>query len=171
MQITQGGATRVLDWRSSAGLEVLLDLVEEGSEPTGDLIRSVLEMRTSVGTDAARLSALRGDEETRRAVAELADVAADAIDAGSPDAIEAFVALWMRIVDGSGNVAYRLGLNSLNAALDAYPELGESLVPRDGETLRHLGNAVASGDPVGAALAARSLLEPGIDFTTRRTQG
>ena len=166
VQITQGGATRVLDWRSSAGLEVLLDLVEEGSEPTGDLIRSVLEMRTSVGTDAARLCALRGDEETRQAVEALARAAAEAIAAGSPSAIEAFVALWMRIVDGSGNVAYRLGLNSLNAALDAYPELGESLVPRDGEILRHLGAAVGSGDPEGAAVAARALLEPDTEPAT-----
>lgn len=164
VQIAQGGATRVLDWRSSAGLEVLLDLVEEGSEPTGNLIRSVLEMRSSVGTDAARLCALRGEEETRRAVEVLAGNAADAIAAGSPEAIDAFVALWLRIVDGSGNVAYRLGLNSLNAALDAYPELGESLVPRDGEGLRRLGNAVGAGDPNGAATAARALLESGTDI-------
>jgi GntR family transcriptional repressor for pyruvate dehydrogenase complex len=164
VQITQGGATRVLDWRSSAGLEVLLDLVEEGSEPTGDLIRSVLEMRASVGTDAARLCALRGDEETRAAVKELAHAAADAIAEGTPNAIDAFVGFWTRIVDGSGNVAYRLGLNSLNAALDAYPELGESLVPRDGDTLRQLGTAVGSGDSEAAAVAARALLEPDIDI-------
>ncbi len=164
VQITQGGATRVLDWRNNAGLEVLLDLVEEGSEPTGDLIRSVLEMRASVGTDAARLCALRGDRETRAAVERLAGDAADAIAAGSPRAIEAFVALWMRIVDGSGNVAYRLGLNSLNAALDAYPELGESLVPRDGEVLRQLGSAVGSGAPEDAALTARALLATATDI-------
>lgn len=167
VQISQGGATRVLDWRSSAGLEVLLDLVEQGSEPSGELIRSVLEMRTSVGTDAARLCAARGDEETRRAVEGLARSAADAIGADGGEAIEGFVGLWQRIVDGSGNVAYRLGLNSLNAALGAYPELGENLVPRDADSLRKLGRAVGSGDADGAAAAARALLEPDIEIAGR----
>lgn len=169
IQITHGGATRVLDWRSSAGLEVLLDLVRESNEPTGELIRSILEMRVSVGTDAARLCAQRGDEETRRTVAELAGSAAAAIEAGEiatgqPSAVEAFVALWLHVVAGSGNVAYRLGLNSLNAALDAFPGLGVSLIPRNGDVLRQLGETVGSGDPDGAAAAARSLLEADLDL-------
>ena len=74
--------------------------------------------------------------------------------------IAAFVALWGRIVDGSGNLAYRLGLNSLNGALDAYPLLGELLAPRDADALRALGDAIARGDEAGAADAARRLLEP-----------
>jgi GntR family transcriptional repressor for pyruvate dehydrogenase complex len=160
VQITQGGATRVRDWRSSAGLEVLLDLVQQGSEPTGELIRSVLEMRASVGTDAARLCAARGSKEARDDVRAAADATADAIEGGDVTALEGFVSLWERIVDGSENVAYRLGLNSLNAALAAYPELGESLAPRDGDSLRALGAAVGSGDEGGAAAAARALLEP-----------
>src|SRR3954462_9385936 len=32
VRIAQGGATRVLDWRTTAGLEVMLDLVEHGDE-------------------------------------------------------------------------------------------------------------------------------------------
>ena len=160
VQISQGGATRVRDWRSSAGLEVLLDLVEQGSEPTGELIRSVLEMRASVGTDAARLCARRGSAEVRAGVEEAASATATAIEGGDVAALEGFVSLWERIVDGSENVAYRLGLNSLNAALSAYPELGESLAPRNGDALRALGKAVGSGDDEGAAVAARALLEP-----------
>ena len=160
VQISQGGATRVRDWRNSAGLELMLDLVEQGSEPTGELIRSVLEMRASVGTDAARLCARRGSAEVRAGVEEAASATAAAIEGGDVAALEGFVSLWERIVDGSENVAYRLGLNSLNAALAAYPELGESLAPRDGDSLRALGRAVGSGDEEGAADAARALLEP-----------
>lgn len=166
VQITQGGATRVLDWRSSAGLEVLLDLVEQGSEPTGELIRSVLEMRASVGADAARLCATRGAAETRGAVQATAEAAAAAIEAGEPSALEGFVSLWQLIVDGSGNVAYRLGLNSLNAALAAYPELGERLAPRDGDSLREIGTAIGAGDESRAAAAARALLEPDASAAT-----
>lgn len=160
VQISQGGATRVRDWRDSAGLEVLLDLVEQGSEPSGVLIRSVLEMRASVGIDAARLCAARGSGATRASVEKLAAATADAIEGGEVASLEGFVSLWELIVDASENVAYRLGLNSLNAALAAYPELGESLAPSDGRALRKLDEAVGSGNQSGAAEAARALLEP-----------
>src|SRR5690242_20217974 len=43
VRIAQGGATRVRDWRRTAGLEVMLDLVEQGNEPPAELMRSVLE--------------------------------------------------------------------------------------------------------------------------------
>ena len=53
IRISQGGATRVLDWRQSGGLEVLLDLMDAPGSPPPELIRSVLEMRETVGVDAA----------------------------------------------------------------------------------------------------------------------
>ncbi len=77
-----------------------------------------------------------------------------------------FVSLWGRIVDGSGNLAYRLGLNSLNEALDAYPQLGGLLAPREPGELRNLGSALAAGDATAAADAARALLEPDIDLAS-----
>lgn len=161
VKISQGGATRVRDWREEAGLEVLLDIVEQGSEPPAELMRSVLEMRASIGIDAARRCAERAPADDRAEVAELAGEVAAAVESDrTADSIAAFVALWGRIVDGSGNLAYRLGLNSLNGALDAYPQLGELLAPRDADALRALGDAIAGGDEAGAADAARRLLEP-----------
>ena len=165
VRIAQGGATRVRDWRDSAGLEVMLDLVEHGDEPPAELMRSVLEMRASIGVDAARRCAERASADSRAEIAELADAVADGIEAGhTPEIAEPFVSLWQRIVDGSGNVAYRLGLNSLNSALGAYPRLGELLAPRDADGLRALGAAIASGDGDAAADAGRRLLEPDVDL-------
>ena len=165
VRISQGGATRVLDWRSSAGLEVLLDLVVQGTGPPAELMRSVLEMRASIGVDAARRCAERASADERAAIGELAgEVAAGIAEGDATRDIAALISLWQRIVDGSGNLAYRLGLNSLNAALDAYPELGERLAPRDDATLRALGAAIAGGDAVGAAEAAGRLLEPDIEL-------
>ncbi len=165
VRIAQGGATRVQDWRETAGLEVMLDLVEHGDAPPAELMRSVLEMRASIGVDAARRCAERAGKPARDAVAGLADDVAERVEEGqAPQTTEPFVSLWERIVDGSGNLAYRLGLNSLNRALDAYPQLGELLAPRDPEALRDLGRAIARGDADGSAAGARRLLEPDIDL-------
>jgi DNA-binding FadR family transcriptional regulator len=165
VRIAQGGATRVQDWRHSAGLEVMLDLVEHGDEPPAELMRSVLEMRASIGVDAARRCVARAGAETRGAVADLADDVAERVEEGqAAQTTEPFVSLWQLIVDGSGNIAYRLGLNSLNRALEAYPQLGEILAPRDAEGLRELGRAVARADADAAEAAARRLLEPDIEL-------
>ena len=118
--ISQGGATRVRDWRDTGGLEILLDL-QAGTEPPADLARSVLELRASVGVDAARRCAERADAEILARVEEFAERAADAIAADGPAVDEGYAALWREVVLGSGNLAYRLALNSLMATMTAYP--------------------------------------------------
>lgn len=159
VRISQGGATRVLDWRRSAGLEVLLDLMDEGVEPPAELVRSVVEMRASVGVDAARRCAEQAEEPIRERIVELSARCATAIEEGRPEAIEVFVELWGEIVDGSANLAYRLAINSLNRALETYPDLAASLFPDDAAGLRTLGEAFRSADPAAATRAARRLLE------------
>src|SRR3954449_6753475 len=58
VSISQGGATRVRDWRHSGGLGLLLALGSEGDAPPEELglVRAMFEMRASVGADAARLA-------------------------------------------------------------------------------------------------------------------
>jgi len=150
VRISHGGATRVLDWRDSAGLDVLLDLFATGHTPP-DLLQAALEMRATIGTDAARLCAIRGDAEQRAEVARLATPPVDA---------DAYGALWRAIVTGAGNLAYRLAFNSLVEALAERPELAAALVPRGGDDLRALGDAIAAGDADAAAAVATRLLAP-----------
>src|SRR3954452_2577223 len=71
VQVSQGGATRVLDWRATGGLDLLADLTQ--TEDLAPLLRSVGEMRATIGADAARLCALRGPDEI---LAELPRMAA-----------------------------------------------------------------------------------------------
>jgi DNA-binding FadR family transcriptional regulator len=163
VQITQGGATRVLDWRSSAGLELLLDLAGGAGPPSVELVRAVLEMRVSVGVDAARLCAARAPSEQRTRIGELAGRAAGDIDGDPAAALTGFIGLWEEIVDGSGNVAYRLALNSLTRALGAYPETAAAALPTDPGGTRALGEAIAAGDPEAAAAAAGRLLQRDVD--------
>jgi DNA-binding FadR family transcriptional regulator len=158
VQISQGGPTRVLDWREHGGLEVLLDLIDDPGElPPQELLRAVLELRACIGTDAARRCAERGDAATRAEVARLAGEVGLAEDPAG--GVAAYDALWREIVRGAGNLAYRLALNSLLAALTSFPLLAAALVPDDRAQLAALGDAVADGDAVGAEAAARALLE------------
>ena len=59
IRISHGGATEVRDWRRHGGLELLLELDEL---PAGlGIERAVMEMRASVGADAARRARDAGD--------------------------------------------------------------------------------------------------------------
>jgi GntR family transcriptional regulator, transcriptional repressor for pyruvate dehydrogenase complex len=110
VKVSQGGATRVLDWRVHAGLDLAMssgDIL-----PVGTLVRDMMEMRACLGADAARLCALRGTPAAKEhVVARVGDLAAAAPDLDRMG--EANVALWRAVVAGSGNTAYLLAFNSL----------------------------------------------------------
>lgn len=163
IRISQGGATRVLDWRDSGGLGVLLDLINAPAQPPRELLRSVLEMREAIGVDAAGKFAERASDDERSRAVELCEATAAGIDSGSDDALTGFVELWKVVVDGSGNLAYRLSLNSLNAALEAHPDLVASLALEDPAGLRELGTALEGSDESAARAAAARLLGPDVD--------
>lgn len=158
--ITQGGATRARDWTRTGGLELLLDLIAPSEQPTPpELARGVLEMRASIGVDAARLCAVRADDSCRTAVLSAAADAAAAVPDG--DVVGTYAALWELVVAGADNLAYRLSLNSLTLALASHEDLLTRTLPTtsDVDAIRALGRAVHDGDAEGAAGAARFLLE------------
>ncbi|MGA7434007.1 MAG: GntR family transcriptional regulator [Solirubrobacterales bacterium] len=167
IRITHGGATRVLDWRDTGGLQVLLDLLGETFDPPPEIARSVIEMRASIGVDAARHCAIRAPEEERLAIRELAMAAAGLVESDDPASVEeldvAFAAFWYAIVGGSGNIAYRLALNSLMQAMLAYGDVAERIRPDNADGIRALGEAIAAGDEELALVAARNLLESDIE--------
>ena len=167
IRITHGGATRVLDWRDSGGLEVLLDLASDPVDPPADLARSVLEMRASIGIDAARLCAGRASEAERGEIAELGELAAGLVGSGRDEQLdEAFAGFWLAIVAGSGNIAYRLALNSLLAAMLGFGELADRIRPDDKAIIQRLGQAISSGDPEAAAEVATGMLRADIERAT-----
>ena len=159
IRITHGGATRVLDWRDSGGLEILLDLGGNDLDPPAELVRSILEMRASVGIDAARLCADRADVEARERVAGLAEQAAGLVDSGDPGQLDrAYAEFWSAIVAGSGNIAYRLSLNSLQEAMVAMTDVAELVRPDAAEAITGLGRSIGAGEPEKAAALAGALL-------------
>src|SRR3954451_22424057 len=163
VSISQGGATRVRDWRRHGGLDLLLALGAEGQAPPGPgLGRAALELRASIGADAARLCALRADDALRAEVIARAEALAAA---GDPAArLAHYDVLWDRVIDGAGNLAYRLALNTLVAgqrmlSLDA-SVVGAEIA--DGEAVRALARAIATRDPAASYARARDLLDRSI---------
>ena len=161
VRVSQGGNTRVEDWRRTAGLDILAQLAGV-ADPLGvaTLTRDMLEMRAVVGADAARLCAERGTDPDRAAVRRLAeDYAAIGPDL---DALAAAnVELWRAIVLGSRNVAYLLSFNSLVGhalAVGPVPPRQRTAELLDVPGHRRLAELVGAGDADGAREQAWQLL-------------
>jgi GntR family transcriptional regulator, transcriptional repressor for pyruvate dehydrogenase complex len=156
IRISQGGATRVRDWRRHGGLELLIELDEV---PAGlEIERPIMEMRASVGADAARRCAARANAVQRAELEARAEMLAAEEDLDSRNTL--YEAFWDLIVDGADNLAYRLALNTLVAQqavrLDA-EQVGDEL--RDPGAIRALAGAIDAGDEERAHTLARELLE------------
>jgi GntR family transcriptional repressor for pyruvate dehydrogenase complex len=164
VQVAQGGATRVLDWHVTGGLDLLADLAT--TEELDPLLRAVSEMRASIGADAARLCALRGPAHLRDELPGLARALPDPADVRRFETrFRAYEAFWARIVAGSGNITYRLAFNSLVGARDA-GGIDTTLYVAEVDDARAaavpLATAIAGGDADIAFSLARELLDRGI---------
>jgi GntR family transcriptional regulator, transcriptional repressor for pyruvate dehydrogenase complex len=154
--ISQGGATRVRDWRHHGGLELLL----EGELPEAlQARRAALELRACVGADAARRCAARGG------VARKAQITAHAAQLAALDDLTArnavYEVMWDLIVDGADNIAYRLALTTLLSRGDIV-SVGVDAVRRELEdtaAITALAAAIAAGDEEAALARSRQLLE------------
>jgi GntR family transcriptional regulator, transcriptional repressor for pyruvate dehydrogenase complex len=158
--ISQGGATRVRDWRRHGGLDLLLALGADGELPPEELglVGAMFEMRASVGADAARLAARRATAAQR---AQLVALAAELAGHEDPVARTAvYDVLWDTIIDASQNLAYRLALNTLVAGQKVL-SFGAAVVGpevTDGPAVACLADTINNADEDGAYAAARALL-------------
>ena len=149
IRVTHGGATRVLDWREHGGLDLIGDLGPA-------LWPSAAEMRATIGADAARLCALRSPGV---ALADL--VERQAGGRTYADRLDAYEAMWARVVAGSQNVAYRLAFNSLVAArhADGFDDAVYAAEVEDAAAAGRLAAAIGAGEGEVAQATARALLD------------
>jgi GntR family transcriptional repressor for pyruvate dehydrogenase complex len=163
ISISQGGATRVRDWRHHGGLELLLDVAAEGDAPDAlHVPRAAMEMRACIGADAARRCAQRGSAALRAQLRARAEQLAAVDDLTARNAH--YEVLWDEIVDGADNIAYRLALTTLVArqriaSVDADAVAAEL---SDVTAIRALAGAIADGQADAAHALARDLLERSI---------
>lgn len=161
----QGGGTTVLDFEHTAGLDALALLAEYAAEDlTGArLWRAGFEMRAAIGTDLARLCALRADEATKRDLVAIAhQLKAAPQDAGI---VALDLRFWERMLDGADNIAYRLAYNSLIRSAQAAPELQLGWTIKELETSDFripIAEAIAAGDSAAAEAATRTSLRGAI---------
>ena len=160
VRVVHGGGTTVLDVRSTAGLDLLAHLARsrEGLDPM--ILRDGLEMRRCICIEAARVAASRATDDAR------ARVVAAAAAYGCPDIDDADRDFWLAVVEASGNLTFRLALNSLVHAIDGSPEVMDALLAADrADLLPHapLAEAIATGDAAEAARLADAILTQAVD--------
>ena len=118
-----------------------------------------MEMRASVGADAARRCAARANPVVRAELEARAEMLAAEDDLAARNTI--YEAFWDLVIEGADNLAYRLALNTLVAGqrlLAFEPALvGAELA--DADAVRALAAAIAAGDEEKAHARARELLE------------
>jgi DNA-binding FadR family transcriptional regulator len=159
VSVSQGGATRVRDWRVHAGLDLLVDLAASArGGHRGELVLAVAELRRSIGVDAAALCAQRAPAALGDEIVRLASLPAET---RFEDRAERYTQLWSLVVDGSGNIAYRLAFNSLVAA-EREGHMDIRVHAAEVDDLRAqlaLAEAIAAGNARAAEARARELLD------------
>jgi DNA-binding FadR family transcriptional regulator len=169
VEVSHGGATRVHDWRTHAGLELLGELGAAGDLAATLMMRSVVEMRLAVGVDAARLAAQRiSPAGAAELVAHVERLQGATETPDLTDLAAAYEALWRLIVRASDNLAYQLADNTLVEALQRFPELVLKVSHpeiTDLQAQHALVTAIRDHDSDGAATAAHELLQRMVAFS------
>jgi DNA-binding FadR family transcriptional regulator len=168
-----GGGTTVLDYRRSAGLDLLSRLlISPTGEPDLSVARSIMEMRAALAPDIARLCALRASPELRRMLREIVEdmrAAAPSGPEGQQDAVldrlqVLSLELWELLVTGADNIAYRLAFNTLR---QTYEQIRGALVIALADELRAIDEcallvaAIDAGDGELARARAAAIVEHG----------
>jgi DNA-binding FadR family transcriptional regulator len=162
--VRHGGATEVRDFREHAGLDLLPELlVNERGTFDPEVVSAVIEMRSALAPDVARLAAGRAGPELAVAldaiVSQMEEVQGDAA------ALQRLALdFWAELVRACGNLAYRLAFNSLR---DCYARamglLTEVMRDEFADVKRYtaIARAVAAGEAEHAEHEARLLVRRG----------
>ncbi|BBX92492.1 FadR family transcriptional regulator [Mycolicibacterium boenickei] len=161
VEVRQGDATTVRDFRRHAGLDLLPRLLLRAGELDVSVVRSILETRLHNGPKVAALAAERAPAAL---IAQLGHTV-DAL-AAEPDPVEQqrqALAFWDLVVDGADSIAFRLMYNTLRQTYEpALPALATMMAAEVGrpDAYRRIVEAIEAGDPAAAARAAQNLLGP-----------
>jgi DNA-binding FadR family transcriptional regulator len=165
VKISQGGGTKVLDFKRHAGLDLLALMAEHatGGRDVAAVWVSVLEMRAAIATDVARLCAERAPSTIR---AELVAIAAEMRKTQtSSHLFQLEVRFWDRAVEGAQNLAYRLAFNSLIKSAQAMGSQAEEWSAADlraNDYRRAIADAIAAGDALRAEGEARDSMRKAV---------
>ncbi len=126
LEVRQGDAMRVRDWRAHAALDVLGHAVFGAAGVDRATLTAVMEARTAMLAEVARLAAARRDEQQARRLLEIATAIATADSAASAQALD--FAYFSELIDAAGNVVFVLIMNTLRDLYFAHAELFRAVV-------------------------------------------
>ncbi|WP_040832641.1 FadR/GntR family transcriptional regulator, partial [Nocardia jiangxiensis] len=159
VEVRQGGATTVRDFRRAAGLDLLPRLILRAGRVDDDVLRSILETRSAMGREVAGLAAERGGADAAGAL----NSAVESLAAQSDPLARQLEALgfWDHVVDAADSIVYRLLFNDLRAvyepAMAALVQVMAAEVDQI-DRYRALAEAIIAGDAALARQAAAQLL-------------
>ncbi|UJW30674.1 GntR family transcriptional regulator [Saccharothrix sp. AJ9571] len=160
VEVRQGGATTVRDFRHHAGLDLLPRLLIRAGRLDTGVVRSIMEARLTVGQEVAALAADRAgarlETPLRATISSLTST--DDPVSQQRHALE----FWGHVVDGADSIVFRLMFNNLRAAyepaLDALANVLGAEVGRAGH-YREVTDAIVAGEPALAKRSAAELLQ------------
>lgn len=165
VQIKQGGATRVLDFRAEAGLELLpAMLVGPDAALRRRAVRGLFELRSALGPDVARLAATRRSTDDVAAIATLVQRMGQSHEQTPQQLQRLSMALWERLALASDNLAYQCTYNSMRKAWGPVQDtLSAGMMDEVGDLARYqkLVKAIREQQPERAAKVSRELLDAG----------
>ena len=169
VSVRHGGTSRVLDYWDAAGLDLLPELlVDTAGRIDTAVVRGILEMRSAIAPDVARLAAERAGASDAERLQEIVRSMREAGGSGEDDAPAALQelahAFWSALVRACGNVAYRLAFNSLHETYAKSWELLRTVLADEfsaTERFARLADAVAAGDALAAEAGAREIVAVG----------
>lgn len=120
LEVRQGDAMRVRDWRAHGALDVLGHAVFGAAGLDRPTLSAVLEARRAMLAEVSRLAAARRSEGQARRLVEIAAEIAAATDAESAQALD--FAFFAEMIDAAGNIVFVLIMNTLRDLYFAHAE-------------------------------------------------
>jgi DNA-binding FadR family transcriptional regulator len=161
VEVRQGDATTVRDFRRHAGMDLLPRLLFRAGELDVSVVRSILETRLHNGPKVAELAAARRQPD----LVQQLTAAVHALDA-EPDPITRqrhAMTFWDHVVDGADSIAFRLMFNTLRETYEpVLPALATVMADEVArpDAYHAIAQAISAGDADRARSAAQDLLEP-----------
>lgn len=161
VDVRQGDATTVRDFRREGGLHLLPQLLLPRGELDLTVARSILEARLHVAPKIAELAAARKGPSIHEALA--ASIAELEKDDDPTVRQRHALTFWDHIVDAADSITFRLMFNSMRAAYEPTLEALGPLMAMEVDQVsgyRSLAEAIASGNAKLARTRAERLLTP-----------
>lgn len=155
IEVRQGEAMRVRDWRRSGGLDVLLYAAEHSGT---DVLGPVFEARRILFAEAARMAAKRRTDEQALALLDLTDQLAACTDDREAQGLD--WAFFSTVVEASGNLVLLLITNTIRDLYFARLDQFRAIVTDRKELIRlyrRIASGIAKGEAGRAAGGATSL--------------